>query len=138
MCFSINRCVPDELRALGLGLQWVCLRLLGKKIKKIKPYYCLVTLIPPLARTLLRRKGLVRIYGFSLNQQYWIYHCQIVYMSCLIVTLHVPVYCVINNAFIRLYQPNFKITRFACAAVTRKLIFSYTVFDIERELFLLQ
>ena len=23
------RCVPDDLKALGLGLQWVCLRLLG-------------------------------------------------------------------------------------------------------------
>ena len=27
-------------------------------------------------------------------------------MSCTIVTLHVPVYCVTNYAFIRLYQPN--------------------------------
>ncbi|XP_053378274.1 solute carrier organic anion transporter family member 4A1-like [Mercenaria mercenaria] len=26
---AILRCVPDDLRALGLGLQWVCLRLLG-------------------------------------------------------------------------------------------------------------
>ena len=32
-----------------------------------------------------------------------------VYMSCIIVTLHVPVYCVKNNASIRLCQPNFKI-----------------------------
>ena len=30
------------------------------------------------------------------------------YMSCIIVTLHLPVYCVTNNASIRLYQPNFK------------------------------
>ena len=43
-----------------------------------------------------------------INQQYWIYHCQIVYMSCIIVTLHVPVYCVTNNASIRMYQPNFE------------------------------
>ena len=58
---------------------------------------------------ILRRKSLVSIYVFSQNQQYWIYHCQIIYMSCIIVTLHVLVYCVINNASIRLYQPNFKI-----------------------------
>ena len=37
-----------------------------------------------------------------------IYHCQILYMSCIIVTLHVPVDCVTNNASIRLYQPNFE------------------------------
>ena len=30
------------------------------------------------------------------------------YMSCIIVTLHLPVHCVTNNASIRLYQPNFK------------------------------
>ena len=45
---------------------------------------------------------------FLKNQQYWTYHCQISYMSCIIVTLQVPVYCVTNNASIRLYQPNFK------------------------------
>ena len=37
-----------------------------------------------------------------------LYHCQILNMSCIIVTLHVPVYCMTNNASIRLYQPNFK------------------------------
>ena len=36
-------------------------------------------------------------------------HCQIVYMSCIIVTLHVLVYCVSKHASIRLVQPNFKI-----------------------------
>ena len=30
------------------------------------------------------------------------------YISCIIVTLHFPVHCVTNNAFIKLYQPNFK------------------------------
>ena len=30
------------------------------------------------------------------------------YMSCIIVTLHLPVHCVTNNAFIRLYQRSFK------------------------------
>ena len=29
-------------------------------------------------------------------------------MSCIIVTLHVPVFCVTNNASIRLYQAIFK------------------------------
>ena len=29
-------------------------------------------------------------------------------MSCIIVTLHVQVYCVTNNASIRQYQPNLK------------------------------
>ena len=57
---------------------------------------------------ILRRKSLVSIYVFSKNQQYCIYHCQIFYMSCIIVTLHLPVNCVTNNASIRLYQPNFK------------------------------
>ena len=57
---------------------------------------------------ILRRKSLVSIYVFSSNQQYCIYHCQILYMSCIIITLHVPFYCVTNNASIRLYQPNFK------------------------------
>ena len=32
----------------------------------------------------------------------------LVYMSCIIVALHVSIYCVTNNASIRLYQPNFK------------------------------
>ena len=54
-------------------------------------------------------KSLFSIYVFSLNQHYWIYHCQFVYMSCIIVTLHVPIYFVTNNTSMRLYQPNFKI-----------------------------
>ena len=58
---------------------------------------------------ILKRKSLVSIYVFYQNQQYLIYLCQIKYMSCIIVTLHESVYCVINNASIRLYQPNFKI-----------------------------
>ena len=59
-------------------------------------------------------------------------------MNCIIVTLHVPVYCVINNASIRLYQPNFKIHD--VHVLGRKLagLFSHILFDIERELFLLQ
>ena len=36
------------------------------------------------------------------------YHCQFFYMSCISVTLHLPVHFVTNNASIRLYQPNFK------------------------------
>ena len=36
------------------------------------------------------------------------YHSQIVYMSCIIVTLHLSVHCVTNNASIRLYKPNSK------------------------------
>ena len=50
------------------------------------------------------------------------------YMSCIIVvTLHVPVYCVINNASIRLYQPNFKIHDVHVLRLTGRVIFSYTV-----------
>ena len=30
MCFFLFRSVPSEHRAVGLGLQWVLLRLLGK------------------------------------------------------------------------------------------------------------
>ena len=58
-------------------------------------------------------------------------------MSCIIVTLHVSVYCVINNASIRLYQPDFKITTCMCCGKPAGL-FSYMLFDIEKELFLLQ
>ena len=57
---------------------------------------------------------------FLINQQYWIYHCQIVYTSCIIVTLHVPVYCVKNNASIRLYPTKFQNTRRARAAVNQQ------------------
>ena len=32
-------------------------------------------------------------------------------MSCIIVTLHVPVYCVTNNASIRLYKPRMEQTK---------------------------
>ena len=56
-------------------------------------------------------------------------------MSCIIVTLHVPVYCVTNNASIRLYQP--KYTMCMCCRNPAAL-FSHMLFDIERELFLLQ
>ena len=58
------------------------------------------------------------------NQQYWIYHCQIVYMSCIIVTLYAPVYCVTNNASIRLHQPNFKIHDVHVLRLTGRVIFS--------------
>ena len=47
-------------------------------------------------------------------------------MSCIIVTLHVPVYCVKNNASVRL-----------CCGKPAGL-FSHMLFDIEGELFLLQ
>ena len=46
------------------------------------------------------------------------------YMSCIIVTLHVPVYCVTNNASIRLYQPNFKMHDVHVLRQTGKVIFS--------------
>ena len=52
-------------------------------------------------------------------------------MSCIIVTLHVPVYCVINNASIRLYQPNFKMHDVFCCDKPAGL-FSLILFDIER------
>ena len=58
-------------------------------------------------------------------------------MRCIIVTLHVPVYCVKNNASIRLYQPNSKYTTCTCCGNSAGL-FSHMLFDIERELFLLQ
>ena len=52
-------------------------------------------------------------------------------MSSSIVTLHVPVYCVIINASIRPYQPNLKIHD---VHVLRK----HMLFDIEKKLLLLQ
>ena len=58
-------------------------------------------------------------------------------MSCIIVPLHEPVYCVINNASIRLYQPNFKIHDVHVLHKPAGL-FSHILFDIERELLLLQ
>ena len=58
-------------------------------------------------------------------------------MSCLILTLHVPVYCVINNASIRLCQPISKYTMCKCCGKPAGLFF-HILFDIERELFLLQ
>ena len=66
----------------------------------------------------------------------WIYHCQIVYMSCIIVTCHVPVYCVKINASIRLYQIS-KYTTCTCCG-NPAVLFSHMLFDIERELFPLQ
>ena len=60
-------------------------------------------------------------------------------MSCFIVTLHEPVYCVKNNASIRLYQPNLKKTGRARAAVNRQGYFLICCLILkERELFLLQ
>ena len=53
-------------------------------------------------------------------------------MSCIIVTLHVPVYFVINNASIRLYQPNFKIHDVHMLWLTGSVIFSYTVWYWKR------
>ena len=47
-------------------------------------------------------------------------------MSCLIVTLHVLVYCVINNASIKLYQPNFEMHDVHVLRLTGRVIFSYT------------
>ena len=58
-------------------------------------------------------------------------------MSCIIVTLHVPVYCVIKNVSFRLYRPNFKYTTCTCCGKPAGL-FSHMLFDIERELLLLQ
>ena len=46
-------------------------------------------------------------------------------------------YCVTNNASIRLYQPNFKMHDVHVLRQTAGL-FSHILFDIERELFLLQ
>ena len=48
-------------------------------------------------------------------------------MSRLIITLHVPVCCVINNASIGLYEPNFKIHDVHVLRLTGRVIFSYTV-----------
>ena len=45
-------------------------------------------------------------------------------MSCIIVTLHLPVHCVTNNASIRLYQPNSKMHD---VHVLAGFFFSYTV-----------
>ena len=49
------------------------------------------------------------------------------YMSCIIITLHLPVHCVTNNASIRLYQPNFKMHDVHVLRYTGRVIFSYTV-----------
>ena len=43
------------------------------------------------------------------------------------VTVQVPVYCVTNNASIRLYQPNFKMHDVRVLGLTGRVIFSYTV-----------
>ena len=48
-------------------------------------------------------------------------------MSCIIVALHVPVCCVINNASIRLYQPNFEIHDVHVLLYTDRVIYSYVV-----------
>ena len=48
-------------------------------------------------------------------------------MSCIIVALHVSVYCVTNNASIRLYQPNFKMHDVHVLRLTGRVIFSYEV-----------
>ena len=56
-----------------------------------------------------QKKRLASIYVFSQNQQYWKYHFQNAYMSCIIVTLHLPVYCVKLNASIRPYQTYLRI-----------------------------
>ena len=61
----------------------------------------------------------------------------IFYMSCIIVTLHLPVHCVTNNASIRLYQPKFKMHDVHVLRCTGRVI-SHIMLDIERELFLLQ
>ena len=58
-------------------------------------------------------------------------------MSCIIVTLHVPVYNVINNISIRLYNQISKYTMCTCCGKPAGL-FSHMLFDIERELLLLQ
>ena len=49
------------------------------------------------------------------------------YMSCIIVTLHVPVYCVINTASIGLYQPNFKMHDVHMLRQTGRVIFADVV-----------
>ena len=46
-------------------------------------------------------------------------------------------YCVLNNAFIRLYQPNSKCTMCTCCGKPAGL-FSHILFDIERDLFPMQ
>ena len=48
-------------------------------------------------------------------------------MSCIIAILYVPVYCVINNATIRLYQPNFKVHGMHVLRLTGRVIFSYGI-----------
>ena len=59
-------------------------------------------------------------------------------MSCLIVPLHVSAYCVINKASIRLNQPNLKKNTTCTCCGKPAGLFSHMLFDIERELFLLQ
>ena len=48
-------------------------------------------------------------------------------MSCIIVTLHVPVYCVINNASISLHQSNFKMHDVHVLRQTGGVIFLFAV-----------
>ena len=67
------------------------------------------------------------MFSHKINNTDETYHCQISYMSCIIVTLQVPVYCVRNNASIRLYQPNFKMHDVHVLRLTVMVIFSYTV-----------
>ena len=43
------------------------------------------------------------------------------------VTLHVHFHCVINNASIRLYQPNFKMHDVHVLRLTGRVIFAYVV-----------
>ena len=87
--------------------------------------------------TYTQKKSLVSIYVLSLNQQYCIYHCQFFYMSCIIVALHVPVYCVTNNASIRLINQFLKCTMCTCCGKPAGS-FAHKLLGIERELFVLQ
>ena len=58
-------------------------------------------------------------------------------MSCIIVTLHVPVYCVTKKPLFDCINQISKYTMCTCCGKPAGL-FSHMLFDIERELFLLQ
>ena len=58
-------------------------------------------------------------------------------MSCIIVTLHVPDYCLIIMPLIDCINQISKYTTCTCCSKPAGL-FSHMLFDIERELFLLQ
>ena len=76
--------------------------------------------VPLLFTTMSVLKHFVDVHYYTQKKKFSQYLCFLIkskilhislsffYISCIIVTLHVPVYCVTNNASITLYQPNFK------------------------------